>query len=304
MGSGKTDWSLRLAEEAMKKRPGIQIISNIRNTRPVKGYRFCNSLRELLRAMIDVNHGLLILDEAGIFGSSGASTRRKEVGQWEQFVKLSRKFGLATIWIDQRVKGSVLPTMRDLAKYRFHKPKKFICEIYQGGHEDDPIIDRLKLTSKDRTTLPFDTLDIGSFRMDLPEIIEMVNGKEKARQLTIRDVFDHLSKFRSSEVRSELRKWLDEIETKADKRAEDDRENLSEEDGGVTKRDLIRAILEIHQPANTLEYPRNVDLIKVLDVTDQYVRSVKKEWLKERAERERDESEEIDTGRHNTPARA
>jgi hypothetical protein len=287
MGSGKTDWSLRLAEEAQRKSPGLRIITNIRNTKPVHNYLFCNRLTDLLRAMIEVKHGLLILDEAGIFGSSGASSRRKELGQWEQFVKLSRKFGLATIWIDQRVGGSVAPTMRDLAKYRFHKPGKFFCEIYQGGHEDDPIIERLKLTSMDRTTLPFDTLDIGSFNMDLPETVEIVNGKEKKKQLTIRDVFNFLSQFRSSEVRPALADWLDKIGTEQRNRSMDHTESSSLQDGGVTKADLIRQILDIHTPSNTLEYPRNKDLIPILDVTDRYVRKVKKQWLKERAEMEK-----------------
>ena len=99
MGAGKTDYSLRLVEIAMKKAKGIQIISNIAMKKKVKNYHFTNNLMGLLDQMVKVNHGLLVLDEAGIFGSSGSSGLKRETGQWEQFIKLSRKFGLATLCV-------------------------------------------------------------------------------------------------------------------------------------------------------------------------------------------------------------
>jgi len=270
MGAGKTDWALKMCEYAMKKKPHIKIISNIGMMKPVKNYLFCNTLTALLEAMIKVKEGILVLDEAGIFGSSGASRRQKDNGQWEQFAKLSRKFGLATIWIDQRVTGSVLPTIRDLARYRFHKRTKFELEIYEHGDDIDQwlLVDRIRLTSEDRTRLPFDTLDIGSFEMDLPD------------DLTIRDVFNYLSKFRSSEVRTALKGWLNKIQTETSQTDMAETDIISEgKRPRLTKRDVIIFLLDLHQPKKRLDYPRNKDLLKILDVSDQYVREVKKEWF-------------------------
>lgn len=276
MGSGKTDFGLYLAERSQQKVKDLVIISNVALTRKRDNYIWCNSLSKLLKAMTEVKRGLLIIDEAGIYATSGAGGSWKDNGQWVRFIKMQRKFGISTIWIDQTVDGSVLPAIRNLALYKFVKSKmdrtnQYYVDIFIHGEEKDEwdLVKGYQVGPDSVTSLPYDTDDIGSFKMDLPF------------DLTIKDVFDHLSDFRSSEVRPALKKWLEDIETKKQEaEAGEERKDTSEPWEILTKRDAIFFLMELHQPEDTRSYPRNKDLKKILNISDQYARSIKKEWFK------------------------
>lgn len=275
MGSGKSDFGLYLCERAQQKDPDLTIISNIAMMKPVKNFIWVNSLKKLLHAMVDTEKAILLIDEAGIYATSGAGANWKDNGQWVKFIKMQRKFGISTIWVDQTIEGSVLPAIRNLALYKFVKTKNdrtkqyFVDIFIQGEEKDDwDFIKGYEVGFESVTTLPYDTDDIGSFKMELP------------LDMTIQDVFDHLSNFRSSEVRPELKKWLDDIETKqAEQDHGEEKEDHSEPWESLSKRDAIFYLMNLHQPKSNKDYPRNRDLKEILGITDQYARTVKKDWF-------------------------
>jgi len=219
MGTGKTDIALRYAELALEKNPDLVVITNIVMLRKVRKWKilYCNSWFKYLHLIHEHPRSILILDEAGIFASSGYSRKGYDIGQWEIFLKLCRKFGVAVFWIDQRDEGSIPPTMRVIAYYHVHKPQKYVVEVWRkmrhskGSYQ----IQYRKLSSRDRTNIPFDTESPASWKDDFPVWYEE-DGEE--RQLTIRDLIDEVSDVNGSEVRPTMKKWFEKININHEKR--------------------------------------------------------------------------------------
>jgi hypothetical protein len=217
MGAGKSDLALRMAEKSQEKNPDIKIITNVMMLEGVskdllrrRGIFFCNNWWGLILLLLTVHRSILILDEAGIFASSGYSGKGSDIGPWEQFIKQSRKFGVAIFWIDQRGEGSVPPTMRALTCYHYYKPQKFRYEMWEGFREmsGSKLINKRKLTHKDRTTIPFDTDANGSWSSNIPKIME--DGEEK--EPSIRDLIDCVSDVNGSQIRPTMKGWVEKIQ--------------------------------------------------------------------------------------------
>lgn len=273
-GSGKTTIALVYGEKILKKNKDLVIVTNINmfKTRGayIQGKRHqkkieknrdltkgevqelktnweywegvrdrvitCHGLMDFLEILTKYERILFIFDEAGIVASSGYSGSGKVIGQWEQFIKLSRKFGVSTFWIDQRGAGSIPPTMIELSNLNIHKPNKFLIEIWKGVNREhgSKQVNIRRLTRKDNTWIPFDTLSTASFKMDLPIIED--------RQLTIKDLFDKVSDVNYNRLRPTIKEWLEEInKTLLRMREEQERENKEEE---ARKKDPIGSLKE------------------------------------------------------------
>ena len=291
--SGKTDFSLRLGEDSLKKVSGLEIITNIQMTKPMDRLTVVTKLTELLDKMVRTKHALLILDEAGIFASSGASRRNESIGQWEQIIKLSRKFGLATIWIDQRTFGSVPPTIRELCRLYIYKPTKFRANVYDGLQPNSRKLATWRLTTADRTTLPFDTYSVGSFSMDLPDkMVTRQDGKQVLQRVTMTNVFEALANVPSDRTRPELEKFMLKLGAEYDINARDkERETLEGEASSpppVSARSVVFSVLSLWKDREGLDpvkdrkrFPSSKDLAKLVKVDTRSVRKYKQEWFSE-----------------------
>lgn len=191
------------------------------------------SLTTLYWEILESKEAVLVLDEAGLFGSSGAAGRRKDLGQWEQIIKLCRKLGMAIIWIDQRGKGSIPPTVRDLCTWHIHKPGKGYILLKEVEYRDDgkEPVERIrgKYRSWGGLTIPYEGKAPGSFDMFLGEKAVIVGKKEKWVPITTHDVYDAIKSCKEREIRPTLRKFLEFYSIfpdKMDRRANNtDREN-------------------------------------------------------------------------------
>lgn len=238
MGSGKTHGALFLAERSFWKLYAMQskqskhrfrypykILTNIKinwkewenkhngKPHPMKEYFiFITSLRGLFNSIVEVDKGILILDEAGIFASSGYSSKSKSIGQWEHILKLCRKFGLAIMWIDQRGKGSTPPTVRDLSTYHIDKPGKYNMIMYEVFYTDNGRDPREKVVGKYRyrggVTIPFYTKAPSSFDMRIGEKEVFVKGKWVTEELQAEDVFNATKDCTPENMRPVMKKFL------------------------------------------------------------------------------------------------
>lgn len=232
-GSGKTDTALRHAELILKKYPDRVIVTNIVMIKTDPRWRswkgriiFCNSMWDLIGILSDHLNVILILDEAGVFATSGSAGVRADVGQWEIFVKLMRKYGVSLFWIDQRGVGSIPPTMRVLSYYHIHKTDKFFLELWRGFRQEkgSKVKDKRKLTFNDRTGIPFDTDSSASWDMSFPRISD-------DEEITVRDLIDYLADVNGSSVRSTMKEWIEDIKRKhEDYVRSKERDSIEEED--------------------------------------------------------------------------
>lgn len=229
-GSGKTHGALMLIERtwkrfrAEKKKWPYKVLTNIvidwdkykaaeGKEHPMRSDIIqVTSLKTLYWEILETRDAVLVLDEAGLFGSSGAAGVRKALGQWEQILKLCRKLGMAIIWIDQRGKGSIPPTVRELCSWHIHKPSKTRLVLKEVQYLDDgrDAIERKKGTWKyfGGVTIPFDTHAPGSFDMELGEKAVIKGKKEVWIPITTADVYNAVKSCKEREIRPTLKEFL------------------------------------------------------------------------------------------------
>ena len=280
-GSGKTDLSLRLTEAIIQKNPGIRILTNIVMLRKQNeiNLQVITKLTELIENMIQYKRIHLILDEAGIFATSGNAGNRKDVGQWELFIKLFRKFGISMMWIDQRGVGSVPPTMRELTNFHIHKKDLFMYEIFEGfkGENGTRKLESRILTHTDRTKIPFDTDATGSFIMDLPEV--------DGYQYTVKDLFDAMANVNSKQARPTMEKWMDKVKSKqAEMELNLEREKETVKRSPIFEelkvQDIVFWILSDAEKRNK-NPPGTVELSKILNRSKAQISNLKSKWKRE-----------------------
>jgi hypothetical protein len=192
-GTGKTDLSLRLCEQARKKDPRITIVSNIPLAKNPDWYYHYTRLSGILWFITALPRSILVIDEAGIYATSGAGGDTDTRGILERLVKICRKFGLSIIWIDQTVTGSVPPKIRQMSTYHWQKLRRDLVSISSGDRD----LGTLTVPPSMRTTLPFNTLGFSSLKLDITpsEFLALVDNLSD----TPGDI---------EEIRDSLRNWL------------------------------------------------------------------------------------------------
>jgi hypothetical protein len=255
------------------------------------------SLRGLLKAIIQHERIHLILDEAGVYASSGASRRNEYIAQFEMIIKLCRKFRMSVAWIDQRGTGSVPPTMRELAQFHVHKPYKTREVIYDGFPDSGWSIRKVKdirVTRNDLTRIPYDHEAPGGFDFDLPWMLKMnKKGKEELTRATMRDVFSAIKNLNYTAARPALGEWLKKLEVE-ERRILLDNESDIEEGGPwsrtVTMREAIAAILDkwvekegIDPSKERKKLPSTKDLAYMFLSSEAEISRIKTEYIQARA---------------------
>jgi len=309
MRSGKSDFSLRVCEIILTEiDPDLKVMTNI--VIDWEGYREkhgkphplqdkfieVTSLKKLFWTLTEIDRGILITDEAGIFASSGASGKRKDLGQWEQIIKLIRKFHVSVIWIDQRGKGSTPPTIREMCSYHIHKPQKYEAEFYEieYDHRRDDVKEKkifsLVVPPTYRTGIPYDTYAPGSFEMDLGTVSKWdEKGKETVEVLTARHVFDYTRKVKGRSLKPALAKWLKIFNIDRDDDLTPEQERLLLEEltppesqpppkpRPPTEKEIVFHILSKSKEKG-MDPPKTSELAKILLTSDAVISRIKKQW--------------------------
>jgi len=219
-GSGKTDFTLLLGEIAIRN--GMKFASNVGiespNEEQRKNIQYFGSFSELLRTVLEnAMQGFRtysVIDEMTVSGARKQRAQSRENLQLEEYQRLTRKFGAATIyiWHDDKdvtedVKrmvsfvgtkyGSVLePQLRSMGTFEFRERR------------GNPVF---YVTDIPRSKLKFETNDIAPFTMDIPlrsilreaQELEKEKGRTKAFYQTLIDVIDE--RMNSNEDDEELR---------------------------------------------------------------------------------------------------
>lgn len=187
--SGKSDWACTVADIAMQDE--WVIFSNIElmfdDPKLTASYHYCRTFSEMLMLVCEAKlagkKAMLIIDETGLeFASYDASTRSfKEI---DRFHKITRKMGVAEIWITQYVTQCPWIILRTYSCFVEKLDKDLLrYEIRVGPYAgDDYLISRIP-----RTRLPFDTSHISSMRIDISmnDILELLESlPERANQFS------------------------------------------------------------------------------------------------------------------------
>ncbi len=115
-GTGKTYAAMCLARYALSS--GWVVFSNVLAREKPKRYVQIHSMRELLESTIQHwdRRKMILLDETGVFATTAIGHgSSKNIFHLTSLIKLSRKFDMAFIWIDQQSKGSIPPFLLKMA---------------------------------------------------------------------------------------------------------------------------------------------------------------------------------------------
>ena len=195
MGSGKTDFTLFVAEQLLKAEDvTFHVVTNIWLTvktleeHPTLHYR--SDMRGLLLQLCDCvdmdGQAILAMDETAMFFSRREPGRKENI-QFEKFIRLIRKYNASMLLIDQMQEG--LPgAALDLRTVVYHKEgkKKLHYSSVMGDRSYN-----LYLKGVPRTALGFDTKHMGyfDFNVDLDKLYDSIKGRDDPVQAT-RDFLD------------------------------------------------------------------------------------------------------------------
>jgi len=176
MGSGKTDFALRISEMLLDN--GFIVITNIRcseATKIVKGdiipgtidnlymvTRMTDLLLQLINMRRDGENVVIVFDETSIFYNRQSANTRENIAIGV-FLRLIRKFAGSCIFIEQLERG--LATIADsLTVSRFHKISQKKLQYSTSTLESNY---NLFLKNVPKTNIEFDTLDLAGFSLDV-----------------------------------------------------------------------------------------------------------------------------------------
>lgn len=191
-GTGKSTWALIMAEIYLRKNSEGSVLTNI----PVKGKRYhhFSTASDMIRHVVDHKSAIVILDEAGIYATSGAGEDRRTRGNLQMFLKLIRKLNLALVWIDQVFEGSVPPAVRSMASYLFHKPDRGRVQLYHITGGNLTLKDTAYINERDLPKLEWNTYGSSDFELDMED--------------GFRDLFLTMARDPWGDNREALKEWL------------------------------------------------------------------------------------------------
>lgn len=165
MDSGKTDIGCTLVDEALLR--GVTIVTNIsfQGDLPpnlIKCLTLSSLLLEMIDARLDGRVVIVVFDEVSQFFSRREAGRSDNI-QIEKLLRLIRKFNTSIIFIEQ-IKGGLSSVALELLSVRLHKVGKKRVMFSTRNMEKNY---NLLLDSVPRTKLPFKTLSMGGFRVDI-----------------------------------------------------------------------------------------------------------------------------------------
>lgn len=156
MGSGKTDFSLLIAETLLKKNIVKLVGSNIRTSDP--RFDYIVNVYQLKKWMQKKGAKLFILDEAAVHidSRSALSKLNREI---RKIAFLLRKFDGKMILVSQRSED-LDSTFRDSDIWlaTFYKETLKSCIVYAN-----PLDEPIRLIDIPKTSIPYDTKDIALF---------------------------------------------------------------------------------------------------------------------------------------------
>lgn len=190
MGSGKTDFTLFVAEQLLKAEDmTFHVVTNIWLTaetleeHPTLHYR--SDMRGLLLELCDCvdmdGQAVLALDETALFFSRREPGKKENI-QFEKFIRLIRKYNASMLLIDQMQEG--LPgAALDLRTVIYHKEGK--KKLHYSSVMGDRSYNRY-LKGIPRTALGFDTKHMGyfDFNVDLEKLYDSIQGNDDPIQAT------------------------------------------------------------------------------------------------------------------------
>ena len=203
MGSGKTDFALRISEMLLGN--GFVVITNIRcpgAARIVKGEytpgiidnlymvtRMTDLLLQLIEMRRDGKNVVIVFDETSIFYNRQSANTRENIAIGV-FLRLIRKFAGSCIFIEQLEHG-LASIANNLTVSRFHKISQKKLQYSTSTLESNY---NLFLKNTPKTNIEFDTLDLAGFSLDInfKKMLERIDIDAESKMDDIKRYIENL----------------------------------------------------------------------------------------------------------------
>ena len=203
MGSGKTDFALRISEMLLDN--GFIVITNIRcseATKIVKGdiipgtidnlymvTRMTDLLLQLIEMRRDGKNVVIVFDETSIFYNRQSANTRENIAIGV-FLRLIRKFAGSCIFIEQLEHG-LASIANNLTVSRFHKISQKKLQYSTSTLESNY---NLFLKNTPKTNIEFDTLDLAGFSLDInfKKMLERIDIDAESKMDDIKRYIENL----------------------------------------------------------------------------------------------------------------
>ncbi len=198
MGTGKTNFALRLAEDVWHENNHVMFISNVTVDHP--RFKYTNKASDLLLYLATYQSPFVILDDSTTFYNSTESMSQRKRNM-DTLIVIIRKFR-ANILFVAHVKQYIPRFVKEYGEWIIKKRSKTIAEM------DPYIIERIP-----PTTLAYQTYEIGSFTFDIDmssvlEIISGITDERGMRKKLIKYLEDWKKEKSEEELKNDYRYWL------------------------------------------------------------------------------------------------
>ena len=198
MGTGKTNFALRVAEDMWHANNTMMFITNI--TVNHERFKYVNHASDLLLYLAMYKHPFVIFDDSTTYYSSteALSKRAKDMNS---LIVIIRKFRANILFI-AHVKQYIPRMVKEFGEWIIKKRSKTVGEMDPYIIEDIPA-----------TTLEYNTYEIGSFKfdIDMEGVLDAISGiadEENMRKKLVKYIEEWKKEQSDKQVKEDYRYWL------------------------------------------------------------------------------------------------
>ncbi len=198
MGTGKTDFSLRIAEDMWHANNTIMFISNI--TVKHERFKYTVTASDLLLFLATYQHPFIILDDSSIFYSSTEAVSQR-TRNMNTLIAIIRKFRANMLFI-AHVRKYIPRFVKEYGEWIIKKRNKTVAEMDPYIIEDIPA-----------TTLQYNTYEIGTFMfdIDIDAVLKEISGiadEKDMRKALIKYIEEWKKEKAEENIKQDYRYWL------------------------------------------------------------------------------------------------
>ncbi len=198
MGTGKTNFSLRIAEDIWHHNNQVMFLTNVTVNHP--RFKYSNKASDLLLYLATYKTPFVVLDDSTTFyTSTEAVSQRKR--NMDNLIAIIRKFR-ANILFVAHVRQYIPRFVKEYGEWIIKKRSKTVAEMDPYIIEDIP-----------PTGLEYNTYEIGSFAFDIDmnAILEVISGiadEKEMRKKLVQFLNDWKKEKSEEELKNDYRYWL------------------------------------------------------------------------------------------------
>lgn len=198
MGTGKTNFALRVAEDLWHVNNQMMFLTNITVNHP--RFKYSNKASDLLLYLSTYKTPFVVLDDSTTFYSSTEAVSQRKRNM-DNLIVIIRKFR-ANILFVAHVRQYIPRFVKEYGEWIIKKRSKMVAEMDPYIIEDIP-----------PTGLEYNTYEIGSFTFDIDmsavlEVISGISNEEEMRKKLVQFLDDWKKEKSEEQLKNDYRYWL------------------------------------------------------------------------------------------------